>query len=319
MQAGFVFCAAAMASSRTGKSFKHRPRLKRGQHSYESQVLFCVGRGMHCCRTAGGLRRWWGWRRRGRIPHPSGKSGHFDRQGHLRIRSEYERAPCLFRNDRQAGAGRLGGCARCSVIRDACHNGDRRCRSVFGQRACEHHDHRTGESAADPYRHIAELGCERARQHEQAPAKRPLFDGHPAFRNRSGRVDARSARWHRLERYWLHLRSAGSGAVCGAGHGLYGDAKGVVGCSRDGVSYAEDILESRTTVRVVGGVIDLPQASIGSTFFINRSTGKEIYVLGAENVDTDEFDDSVIAHEWGHYYQSSFSRDDSPWWRPLAR
>jgi hypothetical protein len=51
---------------------------------------------------------------------------------------------------------------------------------------------------------------------------------------------------------------------------------------------------------------------IGSTFFINRSTGREIYVLGQENVDTDEFDSPVIAHEWGHYYQSAFSRDDSP-------
>lgn len=51
---------------------------------------------------------------------------------------------------------------------------------------------------------------------------------------------------------------------------------------------------------------------IGSTFFINRSTGREIYVLGKENVDTDEYDSPVIAHEWGHYYQSAFSRDDSP-------
>ncbi|MGJ7529011.1 hypothetical protein [Variovorax sp. GB1P17] len=50
---------------------------------------------------------------------------------------------------------------------------------------------------------------------------------------------------------------------------------------------------------------------IGTTFFINRSTGREIYVLGKEDVDTDEFDAPVIAHEWGHYYQSSFSRDDS--------
>ena len=36
-----------------------------------------------------------------------------------------------------------------------------------------------------------------------------------------------------------------------------------------------------------------------------------IYILGDENVDTDEYDDSVIAHEWGHYFQDSFSRDDS--------
>ena len=51
---------------------------------------------------------------------------------------------------------------------------------------------------------------------------------------------------------------------------------------------------------------------IGTTFFTNTSTGRAIYVLGKENVDTDEYDASVIAHEWGHYYQSAFSRDDSP-------
>lgn len=51
---------------------------------------------------------------------------------------------------------------------------------------------------------------------------------------------------------------------------------------------------------------------IGTTFFSNGSAGRAIYVLGKENVDTDEYDSSVIAHEWGHYYQSAFSRDDSP-------
>lgn len=50
---------------------------------------------------------------------------------------------------------------------------------------------------------------------------------------------------------------------------------------------------------------------IGTTFFVNRASGREIYVLGKEDVDTDEYDNSVIAHEWGHYYQSAFSRDDS--------
>jgi len=51
---------------------------------------------------------------------------------------------------------------------------------------------------------------------------------------------------------------------------------------------------------------------IGTTFFVDRgSNGREIYVLGKEDVDTDEYDTSVIAHEWGHYYQSAFSRDDS--------
>lgn len=54
---------------------------------------------------------------------------------------------------------------------------------------------------------------------------------------------------------------------------------------------------------------------IGTSYFARNitSTGaRAIYVLGKENVDTDEFDASVIAHEWGHYYQWAFSRDDSP-------
>ncbi len=42
-----------------------------------------------------------------------------------------------------------------------------------------------------------------------------------------------------------------------------------------------------------------------------NQTKAAIYILGDENVDTDEYDDSVIAHEWGHYFQDSFSRDDS--------
>lgn len=41
------------------------------------------------------------------------------------------------------------------------------------------------------------------------------------------------------------------------------------------------------------------------------TTVDEIFVLGDANVDTDEYDASVIAHEWGHYFQDSFSRDDS--------
>jgi hypothetical protein len=52
---------------------------------------------------------------------------------------------------------------------------------------------------------------------------------------------------------------------------------------------------------------------IGTTYFSVTSAGdRVIYVLGAANADTDEYDASVISHEWGHYYQSVFSRDDSP-------
>lgn len=51
---------------------------------------------------------------------------------------------------------------------------------------------------------------------------------------------------------------------------------------------------------------------IGTTSFSNLGDGRAIYVLGKADVDTDEYDSPVVAHEWGHYYQSVFSRDDSP-------
>ena len=56
--------------------------------------------------------------------------------------------------------------------------------------------------------------------------------------------------------------------------------------------------------------VDYPVGDIGTTFF-ETGTPSRIYVLGAQDEDTDEFDSHVIAHEWGHYYQSAFSRDDS--------
>jgi len=37
-----------------------------------------------------------------------------------------------------------------------------------------------------------------------------------------------------------------------------------------------------------------------------------LYFLGVENLDTDEYDSGVIVHEWGHYFESTFSRSDSP-------
>jgi hypothetical protein len=39
--------------------------------------------------------------------------------------------------------------------------------------------------------------------------------------------------------------------------------------------------------------------------------GTALYILGKENVDTDEFDDHVIVHEWGHYFESKLGRADN--------
>jgi hypothetical protein len=47
---------------------------------------------------------------------------------------------------------------------------------------------------------------------------------------------------------------------------------------------------------------------IGSSRFVD---GVGIELLGAADQDTDEYDRHVIAHEWGHYLEHSFSRSDS--------
>lgn len=51
---------------------------------------------------------------------------------------------------------------------------------------------------------------------------------------------------------------------------------------------------------------------IGTSFYADYgSGGRNIFVLGEAAEDTDEFDNHVIIHEWGHYYEDAFSRSDS--------
>ena len=47
---------------------------------------------------------------------------------------------------------------------------------------------------------------------------------------------------------------------------------------------------------------------LGSSFFQRPN---QIYILGDENSDSDEYDRHVIAHEWIHYFEHNFSRSDS--------
>ena len=36
-----------------------------------------------------------------------------------------------------------------------------------------------------------------------------------------------------------------------------------------------------------------------------------VYILGDADSDTDEYDDHVVVHEWGHYFEDQMSRSDS--------
>lgn len=52
---------------------------------------------------------------------------------------------------------------------------------------------------------------------------------------------------------------------------------------------------------------DRSQGQIGTSFYSNG----EIFLLGAANSDTDEYDGHVIIHEWGHYFEDKLARSDS--------
>lgn len=61
---------------------------------------------------------------------------------------------------------------------------------------------------------------------------------------------------------------------------------------------------------------NLYAGQIGTSFYTTEDhTGEtsvaNLYILGKENTDTDEYDDHVMAHEFGHYLESKLYRSDS--------
>ncbi|MFQ5456568.1 MAG: hypothetical protein ACE5EA_10285, partial [Nitrospirota bacterium] len=54
---------------------------------------------------------------------------------------------------------------------------------------------------------------------------------------------------------------------------------------------------------------DVANGDIESSSY-DSDTGN-LYILGAEDLDTDEYDSHVIAHEWSHYFEDKLSRSDN--------
>lgn len=54
---------------------------------------------------------------------------------------------------------------------------------------------------------------------------------------------------------------------------------------------------------------DYSVGQIGTSHY--RSDTNQLYILGHDGVDTDEFDAHVIAHEWTHFMEANLSRSDS--------
>jgi hypothetical protein len=51
--------------------------------------------------------------------------------------------------------------------------------------------------------------------------------------------------------------------------------------------------------------------SSGQIITSNYDGEQNLWILGDENGDTDEFDNHIIIHEWGHYFEDQFSRADN--------
>lgn len=66
------------------------------------------------------------------------------------------------------------------------------------------------------------------------------------------------------------------------------------------------ILDTRPTVNFPALTIEWSETSSTGSYYTNQTISLYGYLL-----DTDEYDEHVIAHEWGHYFQDMFSRDDS--------
>ena len=54
---------------------------------------------------------------------------------------------------------------------------------------------------------------------------------------------------------------------------------------------------------------DIDAGELGSSFYSGGIDS--LFLLGSANTDTEEFDDHVTVHEWGHYFEDNFSRSDS--------
>ena len=57
---------------------------------------------------------------------------------------------------------------------------------------------------------------------------------------------------------------------------------------------------------------NIASGDIGTSSYVTSSNGdRRILILGAANNDTDEYDEHVVIHEWGHYFEDQLSRSDS--------
>lgn len=70
-----------------------------------------------------------------------------------------------------------------------------------------------------------------------------------------------------------------------------------------------DAFWSVNNTRIDSGPTNVDTGELGTSFY--RGDIDSLFLLGDAQVDTEEFDDHVINHEWAHYFEDNFSRSDS--------
>jgi len=78
------------------------------------------------------------------------------------------------------------------------------------------------------------------------------------------------------------------------------------------VSVNSDVNFPKLTVNwSVNNVAAGGESSLGQIVTSNYDGESNLWILGDANSDTDEYDDHIIIHEWGHFFEDKFSRSDS--------
>ncbi len=72
---------------------------------------------------------------------------------------------------------------------------------------------------------------------------------------------------------------------------------------------ALDVFWSINNTTATTNGTDIDSGEIGTSFY--RGDIDSLFLLGMAGDDTEEFDDHVVVHEWGHYFEEHFSRSDS--------
>jgi len=61
---------------------------------------------------------------------------------------------------------------------------------------------------------------------------------------------------------------------------------------------------------IAAGDVDITAGELPTSAYYR--TIDSLFILGDDMSDTDEFDDHIVGHEWGHYFEDTLSRSDSP-------